>query len=201
MPADLDEACRVLAEGQRKKIDIGRMRGGLFPDGRYFGNSLGIGFDAVVSMEALKMTRLSGMVSYLVAVLKTIFLYFEAPQVEINYGEQLLALPTLMVSIMNGQRQGGLFMMSPEAQNDDGLLDLCVVREVSKPRIFTLIPYFFSGTQFAQKEVQLLQAEQVTVTAVDGVLPAHLDGEIISREGKELSVELLPRQLEVICGE
>ncbi len=199
MPADLDEACRVLAEGKRKTIDIGHMRGGLFPDGRYFGNSLGIGFDAVVTVEALKMTRLSGMVSYLVAVLKTIFLYYQAPQVEITYGGELLSLPALMISIMNGQRQGGVFIMSPEAQNDDGLFDLCIVREVSKWRIFTLIPYFFSGAQFGQDEVQFLQTEQVTVTAVRGVLPAHLDGEIVCTEGKELRVKLLPGQMQAVC--
>jgi YegS/Rv2252/BmrU family lipid kinase len=200
MPEDVDEACRVLAQGRRKRIDVGHMRGGFFPDGRYWGNSLGIGFDAVVSMEALKMTRLTGMVSYLVAVLKTIFLYYKAPQVEIRCDETVLSLPALLVSVMNGRRQGGVFMMSPTSQNDDGLFDVCVVRGVSRPRIFTLIPHFISGSQFGQKEVQLLQGAQVTVTAVDGVLPAHLDGEIISREGKELHVQLLPGKLEAICG-
>jgi hypothetical protein len=40
----------------------------------------------------------------------------------------------------------------------------------------------------------------VTVTAVRGVLPAHLDGEIICEEGTELSVELLPGQIEAIYG-
>ena len=199
MPADVDEACRVLAQGKQKTIDIGHMRGGLFPDGRYFGNSLGIGFDAVVTMEALKMTRLSGMASYLVAVLKTVFLYYQAPQIEITYRSELLSLPALMISIMNGQRQGGMFIMSPEAQNDDGLFDLCIVREVRKWRIFTLIPYFFSGAQFGQNEVQFLQTEQVTVTAVRGVLPAHLDGEIVCTEGKELRVKLLPGQMQAVC--
>lgn len=200
MPADLESACRVLAEGRRRPIDIGLVRGSMVPDGRYFGNSLGIGFDAVVTIEAMKMKRLSGMASYLVAVLKTVFLYYKAPQVEILHGDQPLSLPALMVSIMNGRRQGGVFVMSPHAQNDDGLFDLCVVREVSKGRIFTLVPYFFSGAQFGQKEVQFLQADGVTVTAVEGVLPAHLDGEILCEDGTWLSVEMLPGQLEAICG-
>lgn len=198
MPEDLDDACRVLAEGYRKRIDIGFVRGGLFPDGRFFGNSLGIGFDAVVSVEALKMTRLTGTLSYLVAVLKTIFLYYTAPQVQIKLEEELLALPALLISIMNGQRQGGAFFMSPQAQNDDGLLDLCIVHEVSKARIFTLLPHFFSGAQFKQKEVQFRQAAQLTVTAVRGVLPAHLDGETLCTDATELVVKLLPRQLDLI---
>lgn len=200
MPEDLDEACRILANGRRKRIDVGHVQGGLYPDGRYFGNSLGIGFDAVVGFEAVKMTRLSGAISYLVAVLKTVFLYYKAPQVEIRHDGQVLSLPALLISIMNGQRQGGLFMMSPESQNDDGLLDLCIVREVSKGRIFTLIPHFFSGSQFAQKEVQFLQADEVVVTAQQGVLPAHLDGETLSTAGTELVIKLLPGQLDLISG-
>ena len=46
------------------------------------------------------------------------------------------------------------------AQNDDGLFDICIVHEVNKARIFTLISYFFSGAQFGQKEVQFRQANE-----------------------------------------
>ena len=70
---------------------------------------------------------------------------------------------------------------------------------MSKARIFTLLPYFFSGAQFGQKEVQFRQAAQLTVTAVRGVLPAHLDGETLCTEGTELVAKLLPRQLDLIC--
>ncbi len=38
-----------------KIIDIGQVVGGFFPEGRYFGNGVGIGFDAVVGFEALKL--------------------------------------------------------------------------------------------------------------------------------------------------
>jgi hypothetical protein len=46
---------------------------------------VGIGFDAVVGFEAVKMTRLHGFPSYIVAALKTIFLYYRAPLVRIQY--------------------------------------------------------------------------------------------------------------------
>ena len=198
MPADLAAACHILAQGATRVIDIGHVQGGDFPNGRYFGNSLGIGFDAVVGFEAAKMTRLTGFVSYLVATLKTIFLYFQAPQVHIQSDDRQITLPALMISIMNGPRQGGLFQMSPQAQNDDGLFDLCIVAAASKARIFTLIPHFFSGSQFGQKEVQLQQMDNVVITAVQGTLPAHLDGETLSTAGKKLVVTLYPHQLPVI---
>lgn len=132
VPRDLAAGCRVLAQGHRRAIDVGRVVGGLYPQGRYFGNGVGIGFDAVIGFEALKMTRLHGFVSYIVAALKTIFLYFQAPLVRIEYDGQTITQPSLMVSIMNGRRLGGGFMMAPQAKLDDGLFDLCIADQVSR---------------------------------------------------------------------
>lgn len=199
MPDGLEASCQILAQGRRRRIDVGRVTGGLFPDGRFFGNSVGIGFDAVVGFEAVKITWLTGFPSYLVAALKTIFLYYNAPQVEIAYDGQVMTLPALMVSIMNGQRQGGAFMMSPQSRNDDGLFDLCIAEGVSRRRIFTLIPHFFKGSQFSQPEIRFGQTNKLVVTAVTGVLPAHADGETLCTDGSQLTLELLPQQLDVLC--
>jgi hypothetical protein len=43
------------------------------------------------------------------------------------------------------------------------------------------------------------QARKVVVTAVEGVLPAHADGETLCTAGQRLEMELLPRQIEIIC--
>jgi diacylglycerol kinase (ATP) len=77
----LEVAFQGLAGGQSRWIDVGLVVGGDYPHGRYFGNGVGIGFDAVVGFEALKLKRLHGFPSYIVAALKTIFLYFNAPTV------------------------------------------------------------------------------------------------------------------------
>jgi diacylglycerol kinase (ATP) len=199
IPAGLEAGFQVLTANCRKMIDIGRVTGGDYPQGRYFGNGVGIGFDAVVGFEALKMTHLTGFLSYIVAALKTIFLYFRAPTVCIEYDGQMLELPALMVSIMNGRRMGGGFMMAPDASPADGLLDLCIAREVSRRRIFTLIPHFMKGDQASQEPITTARARQVTVTAVAGALPAHADGETLCMAGERLAIELLPQQLELIC--
>ncbi len=204
IPTDLKSGCQTLAQGQRRAMDVGRVVGGLYPEGRYFGNGVGIGFDAVVGFEAVKMTRLHGFPSYLVAVLKTIFLYYQAPLVTIEYGEQTaenlaITQPALMVSIMNGRRMGGGFMMAPQGQADDGRFDLCIARQVSRARIFGLIPHFLRGTQATQEPIRTGQAQRVIVTAVEGVLPAHADGETLCTDGRRLELEILPRQIEIIC--
>lgn len=168
IPVRLEEGCCALARGFRRTIDVGRVVGGLYPQGRYFGNCVGIGFDAVGSRVASQMTRLSGFPSYIVAVLKTIFLYYRAPLTTVEHDGRRLTQPSLMISIMNGRRLGGGFMMAPMAEPDDGLFDLCIVHEVSRARMFTLIPHFLRGTQATQRPIEAAQAAQVVVTAVEG---------------------------------
>ena len=199
IPKGLEAGCRVLAADYRVRIDIGRVVGGDYPHGRFFGNGVGIGFDAVVGFEALKMTRLTGFLSYIVAALKTIFLYYQAPTLRIETESQQITLPALMVSIMNGRRMGGGFMMAPDASPADGLLDLCIARQVSRGRIFTLIPHFLKGDQATQAPITALRARRVQVTALRGVLPAHADGETLCVQGEQLTIELLPAALELIC--
>jgi len=198
VPIDLELGCWALAQAHRRTIDVGRVIGGRYPQGRYFGNGIGIGFDAVVGFEAVKMTRLHGFPSYLVAVLKTVFLYYKAPLVTIEYDGQTITQPLLMVSIMNGQRMGGGFYMAPQGKSDDGLFDLCIARQVSRARIFGLIPHFLQGTQATQEPIRMERANRIVVTAVEGTLPAHADGETLCTEGRRLEVELLPRQIDVI---
>ena len=198
LPKPLEEGCQVLAAGRRHVMDVGRMTGGLYPQGRYFGNGVGVGFDAVVGFEALKLKWLTGFPSYIVATLKTVFLYFRAPLVRIEYDDQTLTLPALMVSTMNGRRLGGGFFMAPEGKPDDGLFDICIARQVGRARVFALVPHFMKGTQATQPEITMVRARRVVVTAEKGVLPAHADGETVSLEGTQLTLELLPQQIEFI---
>jgi diacylglycerol kinase (ATP) len=201
IPPDLEAGCQVLAAGQRRTIDVGRVAGGLYPDGRYFGNGVGIGFDAVVGFEAAKMTWLHGFPSYLVAVLKTVFLYYKAPLTAIEYDGQSVTQPSLLISVMNGQRMGGGFLMAPSGQPDDGLFDLCIAREVSRSRIFGLIPHFLQGTQATQDPISGGRARKVIITAIKGVLPAHADGETLCVDGQRLELELLPAQIDILSAE
>lgn len=199
VPQGIEAGCQALVHGQRKRIDIGLVRGGDYPRGRYFGNGVGIGFDAVVGFVAVKMTHLTGFASYIAAVLKTIFLYFDAPTVKLESERETLTLPALMVSIMNGRRLGGGFMLAPNGDNADGLLDLTIARQVSRGRVFTLVPHFLKGTQATQKEILITQAQRLTVSAVQGTLPVHADGETICEHGDTITIELFPSQIELIC--
>jgi diacylglycerol kinase (ATP) len=199
VPSGLEIGQRILHQNHRQTVDVGIVTGGMFPQGRFFGNGVGIGFDAVVGFEAVKMKRIQGFLNYFLAALKTIFLYYQAPLVRIEYNGETMEQFSLMVSIMNGRRMGGGFWMAPEAKIDDGLFDLCIAGQVSKLGILALIPRFMQGTQSSHPVVQTGRTDKIEVTAQEGVLPAHADGETICTEGKQLAVELLAGEIEVIC--
>lgn len=199
VPLELADAIQALANDKRRRLDVGHVRGGDYPDGRYFINGVGIGFDAAVGFVAVEIRWARGLLAYLIAVLQTAFLYYKAPTVEINFNGKTLTQPALMVSIMNGIRMGGGFFMAPKGNPTDGMMDLCVASHVGRLRIFGLVPYFLKGTQEGQAEILMEQTDKITVKAVKGVLPAHCDGETLCREGQELSVELIPAALDFIA--
>ncbi len=198
IPPDLDKACKVLVEGRKRWIDIGFVQGGDYPAGRYFGNGVGIGFDAVVGFEALKLKTLHGFPSYVVAALKTIFLYFDPPTLRVEYEGQDLIQPLLMLSIMNGRRMGGGFLMAPDGVVDDGAFNLCIAGNVSRAAVFGLIPRFMKGTQAGHPAISTAKVDHIRVTAVRGTIPAHADGETLCVAGKTLEARIYPKALEVI---
>jgi diacylglycerol kinase (ATP) len=198
VPMEIEEACHLLAQGKRKTIDIGRVFGGDFPEGRYFGNCIGIGFDAEVGFVAANLSPLRGLLSYLVAVILTNFIYFKAPTLEVKYDGGEFTKPMLMCSIMNGTRLGGGFHMTPEAKTDDGQFDMCVADDVSRMRVLGLIPHFLKGTQAGEPEIHIHNGSSITVTSKDRPFGAHVDGETLCTAGDKVTVELHPKALNIV---
>ncbi|MFO7585537.1 MAG: diacylglycerol kinase family lipid kinase [Anaerolineales bacterium] len=200
IPTNLEDSLETLAQGHRRKVDIGKVSGGDFPDGRYFGNGIGIGFDAAVGFAALQLRFLRGLPAYLVGALQTVFFYYTPPRLKIELDDDAIEQYSLMVSVMNGKRMGGGFRMAPNSDPHDGLFDLCIAERAGKLRIFGLIPMFIQGTQEGQPEIKMRRSKKVTVTALEGDFPAHADGETLCLKGAQLSLELIPDALEVVTA-
>jgi YegS/Rv2252/BmrU family lipid kinase len=195
LPLDVREACHRVACDRGKKIDLGRVTiPGQEP--RYFGNIVGIGFDGTVVLETLKMRRLRGLPLYLLAVLKTIFLNFHAPLMTIEYDGQRTEMRATMVAIANGPREGGGFLVAPDARADDGLFDVCIADKVSQLTLLRLLPHFLRGTHTRLKQVTMVETEAITVSSPDGLV-AHIDGEVLSTDASRITCEILPGALEV----
>jgi Sphingosine kinase and enzymes related to eukaryotic diacylglycerol kinase len=67
IPLGLHDAVQALKRGQRKTIDIGQVRHENLPEGRFFANCVGMGFDAAGTILSQKITYARGMLAYLIA--------------------------------------------------------------------------------------------------------------------------------------
>ncbi len=200
IPADLDEAINRLVDGKVRKIDIGLVKGGDYPQGRYFGNGIGIGFDTIVGFEAAKLPSfISGIPAYLIAAVKTIFLFFNAPLLRLDIDGEIVEQPCLLVSVMNGKRMGGSFMFAPDSASDDGLFNLCIAHQVTRLQVLGLFPKVMSGTQRDHPAIKMPSGKHIKVEALNGSLPVHADGETICEAGHSLDVTVLKQQLGMIC--
>ncbi|MBN2394636.1 MAG: diacylglycerol kinase family lipid kinase [Anaerolineae bacterium] len=196
VPPDLESACRQLAQGQARLVDVCRVTVDDQPP-RYFDNTVNIGFGGVVTFEARKVKWVRGMALYLPVVLKTVFLS-HAPNVTIAYDGQSVTLPAAMICVGNGPREGGGFFSTPDAKPDDGLLDVCIVREMGKLAMLGFVPRFMNGSHVGQKPVTMSRTESLVVTSEDNLI-AHVDGEMLCTEAHRLAFDVLPQKLRVWC--
>jgi YegS/Rv2252/BmrU family lipid kinase len=193
-----DNLLRAMETLIRRKLcplDAGIVRGGFFPGGRYFVNGLGIGFDTKVGFEAAKLRIKSGF-SYAIGAAITIAKYEPSPLIEIRYDDSTVTLPAAIVSIMNGVRMGGSFLMGPSAVMDDGFFDICMVRHpAGRLRLMKIVLSYSKGGQGAFAETLMGRAKRFHLKALDGVMAAHCDGETVCTKGTELEIECIPAAL------
>ncbi len=193
------EALVRALDGEASTVDLGVMTDG---DGRkeYFDNTLGIGFGAVVTIRSHKLPVLRGFLMYLTAVIQTIILDHNPMRMQIETDDQKWEDSVIYLVICNGPREGGGFLIAPEAKIDDGLLHYAMITNVSRPMMLRIVPEVMKGTHGRFKQVRLGSCKKFSLTA-DRPLYIHADGEIFSGPGTDLrraSFEILPNALKVV---
>jgi YegS/Rv2252/BmrU family lipid kinase len=193
------QALRQAFTGQPKWIDIVCLEDNL---GRveYWGNTLGIGFDATVTIRSRRFRQFHGFLIYLVAVVQTILLDNDAPRIQVQTDRENWEQEMLLLVLCNGGREGGGFRVQPQAKPDDGLLNYAGIQRVSRPMMFRLLPEVMRGTHGRFRQVRMGEFTQMQLQA-DRPLYIHMDGEIFAGWGNDiraLRVELLPQELQVV---
>ena len=196
-PTDLEAACKLIVEGATRVIDVGQVS----IDGRinrYFDNVMGVGFDGLVTMECRKAKHLRGMALYLPVVLKTIFVSMRPPRATIIHDGETLRKTILMVCVANGPREGGGFLVAPNARCDDGLFDLLIAETMPKLSMLAMVPRFMKGTHLGHRLIEVKHSKHVVISSEDP-LYAHVDGEILCDEAHHIETWLIPGSLRMIA--
>lgn len=192
-------AMRRIFNGTVKKIDVARITTNR---GRheYWNNTLGIGFDATVNIRSRRMVMVRGFFAYFIPVLQTIILNHEAPRMRITANGEHWEDELMMVTLCNGAREGGGFLVAPNARVDDGRLDYVSICRVSRPMMFRLLPEVMRGTHGRFPQVRMGQFQRLSLES-EWPLRIHADGEIFAGFGTDvtsLSVEIIPQAIELI---
>jgi diacylglycerol kinase (ATP) len=173
IPFESAAALDLARTGRDLVIDAGEI------DGRLFFNLAGIGLDARVAHRfAIKGLERRGFSRYLEMTIRELMAY-EPDRLTVTTPASSVTASTLLVAIANGRQYGNGAVIAPNAQLDDGKLDVVIVTHRSPLRALLEMPLIFMGRAASVRGVTMEAAESVQITSLRPVV-YHLDGEPIA---------------------
>ncbi|WKZ68005.1 MAG: YegS/Rv2252/BmrU family lipid kinase [Melioribacteraceae bacterium] len=161
-----------------------------------FINAVGIGFDAYVAYLNQFEKKFSGILSYLVAVMRGLK-SLETLEPKILLNGQILEGKYLLLTIGNGKTSGGGFYLNPDANPTDGILNLTTVDMTGKIEIMKNLPYALINKLKLVKKAKFYEDDEFKITLKNPYY-VHLDGEIGSKSAKEFNIRLLQKSIKII---
>ncbi|TXK16389.1 diacylglycerol kinase family protein [Homoserinibacter sp. GY 40078] len=191
---DTEAAIRFLGDALTKpprEIDAVRIRWSDdgTPAERWFACAFSAGFDAIVNERANRMRHPRGPSRYILALLAEL-VRLHPRRYRLQLDGESLEVDALMVSAGNGVSLGGGMRITPDALYDDGLLDVMIVKPLSRFSFLRIFPRVFQGTHTSDPRVVMRRVRRLRIDA-DTPLVAYADGERIAP---------LPVELEVVPG-
>lgn len=197
VPKSHIEACRCLASPRKLTVDLGTVeyvsRGQ--PARRLFVNFAGLGFDAeVVKATNLRFKALGALPSYLLGLLTT-FMFYQGKRVTIKLDGQVSERKVCVVLMGNGKYGGGGMLATPQADPMDGLLDVLIIDDLSKPDLLWSLPRVYRGTHLTHPKVTLRRAREIEILSAEP-MSLQADGELLGEVPARFGV--LPAALNII---
>jgi diacylglycerol kinase (ATP) len=179
-------AADVVLRGTTRRIDLARS------GSKYFVTVLAAGFDALVNERANRMTWPRGQMRYNLATLAELRV-FRPLHYTLDLDGRQLTLEAMLVAVGNGPSFGGGLRITEGAVLDDGLLDVVVIKPMSRGGLVRTYPKLFKGTHVTHPQYEHHRVAKVTVASPG--ITTYADGE---RFGDlPLTVECAPGALTV----
>lgn len=167
---------------QPTKIDLAQV------NGRYFAEICSTGFDSRVNERANRM-RISSKVKYDLAMALELPI-FKPISYSIRIDGQSFSTKAMLIAVANGKSYGGGMKISPNSDVQDGLLELFILKPVSKFEFLRVFPKVFKGAHINHPQVQIMSGKSIEISA-DAV--AYADGERIGP--LPIEVKIKPKAL------
>jgi len=180
VPRQHQEACKHLMHPRQLEVDLGVAE--YASNGqtvkRLFVNFAGLGFDAaVVKATTQKFKALGSVPSYLAGLLTTLLSY-ENKGVSLKLDGKTYESKVCDIMMSNGKYGGGSMLIAPHADPTDGLLDVLVIDDISKPDLIRSLPRIYKGTHLSHPKVTTRRAREIEVRSSQKI-PVQADGELL----------------------
>ncbi len=202
VPPDPRAAVELALRGNAFPVDVAHYRDDRGRE-EFWDNTLGIGFDAVVTIRSLRHRRMRGFLRYLVSVFETVLLDHRAV---VGTWQQDGADPEPVAFHMavfgNGPREGGGFLVTPPADIHDGQLDFTRVDPISRGTMLRVIPDFLRGVQARRACVHTGRFRHLVLTS-ETPMYVHADGEVLAdfdHPVHRVELRVIPRALRAVHG-
>ncbi len=170
IPRMVREACDVAHGGAVRAVDVALANGI-----RYLGVA-GLGFDSEVTEYANEHVKfLRGPAVYLYAILRVLPRFGSLP-VQLTAAGHTRREQIMFAAIGNTRQYGGGIRITPSAVIDDGLLDLCLVRETTRLVLLKTLPRAYTGAHVQTPYVYTAREREFHF-ATEQPLPVYADGE------------------------
>lgn len=189
IPAEIGPACRILAQGRERRLDLGEA------NGRPFVCIASTGFDSEANRIANEARFVKGNLVYLYAALRATAAWRPA-RFTVRLDGEPQRFEGYTVAAANSRFYGGGMCIAPRADMNDGLLDVIFVEWSSKLRFLANLPKVFSGKHVAMDGVRAFRAREVEISA-DRPFDVYADGDIIT--ALPATVRVIPDELRVIA--
>jgi diacylglycerol kinase (ATP) len=161
---------------------------------KWFGCVLGAGFDSRVNDRANRMSWPRGRMRYNLAIVAELRVFKPLPFVLELDGERW-ETEAMLVAVGNAKSYGAGMRVTPDAEVDDGLVDIQVLGPVSKPEFLKTFPKVFKGTHVSHPAVTIRRAKVVSLSS-PGVT-AYADGEYLA--DLPITCETVPGAVRVLA--
>ncbi len=188
IPDDVDEAVSILAAGATREIDVGEVN-----DSRFLCIA-SCGFDSDANRIANEARLIKGNLVYAYAALRALIAWKPATFTITLDGERH-ELTGYSVAVANSKAYGGGMFIAPDAELDDGLLDVVTTGMAGKLHFLTNLPKVFDGKHVDNPEVSVSRAAEVVIEA-DRPFAVYADGDHVA--DLPATVRVLGRALRVI---
>jgi len=189
IPVEINAAAELLARGTTRAIDVGEA------NGRRFLCVASCGFDSDANRIANDARLVKGNLVYLYAALRALVAWKPATFRIVLDGERR-EFTGYSIAAANTKAFGGGMYIAPDAQVDDGMLDVVWVAQVGKLHYLANLPKVFKGRHVHNEEVTVLRASELEITA-DRPFAVYADGDHLV--DLPATVRVLPRALNVIA--